>query len=151
MGDPLGSRLPLMFPPAPQSNPLTGAGYSGLQAGGTAGALGLGYGNTLSTVQAAQGHPDASLLGNYLSVAGGNVGLLGAQAGTQAGGSHLAWGSTAALASSVSGGALGAGFGLGVASAPSQGVNGSANGGALPLTDSVQGQVAEAKLVKILL
>ena len=139
-----------MFPPAPQSNPLTGAGYSGLQAGGTAGTC-LGYGNTLSTVQAAQGHPDASLLGNYLSVAGGNVGPLGAQAGTQAGGSHLAWGSTAALASSVSGGALGAGFGLGVASAPSQGVNGSANGGALPLTDSVQGQVAEAKLVKILL
>ena len=148
MGDPLGSRLPLMFPPAPQSNSLTGAGYSGLQAGGTAGALGLGYGNALSTVQAAQGHPDASLLGNYLSVAGGNVGLFGAQAGMQAGGSHLAWGSTAALASSVSGGA---GFGLGVASAPSQGVNGSANGGALPLTDSVQGQVAEAKLVKILL
>lgn len=90
-------------------------------------------------------------MGNYLSVAGGNVGPLGAQAGMQAGGSHLAWGSTAALASSVSGGALGAGFGLGVASAPSQGVNGSANGGALPLTDSVQGQVAEAKLVKILL
>ena len=76
MGDPLGSRLPLMFPPAPQSNPLAGAGYSGLQAGGTAGALGLGYGNTLSTVQAAQGHPDASLWATTSVLLAGMLGRL---------------------------------------------------------------------------